>query len=227
MKRLPYLMLMLFLALVVVTRSAPLGAVVVQSWHYDAATGTNPSKLTIILANMSNKDVMAFSLTDDIAYADGKHDIGERSQDLLGSQETFAPGTTRSIELVGVLQVLSVSAVSDVVIYGDRTADVNNDRAFQRLLKNRKERLLAIQKANEVIKQFPPNSNEAVAQELERLAALSSVRSSSDPVPSGGVLRGLAIEVRQRKDLDQLVKDNDDRIALVSANINVTKGSQQ
>ena len=205
--------------------AAPIG-IEMQSWHYDAAVGTNPSKLTITLVNTSHKNIMAFSMTDDIAYVDGMHDTGELSQDLLDSQEIFAPGSTRNIELLGVQPVLSVSVVPDVVIYDDKTADVRNERSFQRLLRNRKERVLAFQKANEIIKQFPANSHEAVATELERLASLSTTRRSTDLVPSGAVLQMLAREVRQTTDLNQLVKDNDDRIAAILPHTKVVKEVQ-
>ena len=202
---------------------APIG-IEVQPWHYDFPEGTNPSKLTITLVNTSHKNILAFSMTDDIAYVNGTHDKGERSQDLLGSGEIFAPGSSRNIELSGV-PVLSVSAVPDVVIYDDKTADVRNNRSFERLMKYRNERLLAFQKANEIIKQFLGN-NEAVATELERLASLSSTRKSTDAVPNGAVLQMLAREVRQSSDLNQLVKEKDDHIANILPHTKVVKEVQ-
>lgn len=231
-KRLPYLVacLIFFSPFLLASppgqqQAAPIG-IEVQSWHYDVPEGTNPSNLVITLVNTSHKNIMAWSMTDDIAYANGMHDKGERSQDLLGSKDIFAPGSTRNIELSGVPPVLSVSAVPDVVIYDDKTADVRNDRAFERLMRYRNERLLAFQKANEIIKQFPGN-NEAVATELERLVSLSTTRKSqTEVVPNGGVLQMLAREVQQSSDLNQLVKENDDHIAAILPHTKVVKEVQ-
>jgi hypothetical protein len=41
-----------------------------------------------------------------------------------------------------------------VVIYADDTAEVTNDRAFQRILRERKESLLTIQKENQILREL-------------------------------------------------------------------------
>jgi hypothetical protein len=234
-KRLPYLILLLVVPCIVSAQAKRVASTSVQtpqtigvefdSWHYDQAQGTKPSELVITVVNTSHKDITAFSVTDDIAYLDGMHDKGERSQDLLGSQEIFAPGSARTFEELGVQPVLSVLVVPDVVIYSDGTATVHNDRSFERLLRNRKERLLAFEKTNDVIKQFGPN-HEAIAAELERLAELSKTRKSREAVPSGGVLRMLARQVRQTTDLNQLAKDNQDHIDAILPHLNITRQVQ-
>src|SRR6266481_6137111 len=68
MKRLPYLIPMLFLAMLVVPLGAtpPIGAVV-QTWHYDAATNT----VTATVVNLSHKDITAYNISIKETYADG------------------------------------------------------------------------------------------------------------------------------------------------------------
>src|SRR5260370_35426601 len=65
-KRLPYLMLMLFLAVLAVPlRASPIGAVV-QTWHYDPQT----KLVTAQIVNESNKDITPYNISIKETYAD-------------------------------------------------------------------------------------------------------------------------------------------------------------
>src|SRR5216683_75898 len=65
LKRLPYLIALLFLA-VTVRASPPMGAVV-QTWHYDPQS----SAVTVSIVNTSHKDITAYNISIKETYADG------------------------------------------------------------------------------------------------------------------------------------------------------------
>src|SRR5882762_7222959 len=146
--------------------------VVIESWHYDPA-----QKAVILrLVNQSHKDVTAFNISILEKYADGStsyldgtpsniHDH-QLMEDMLGptinaqmgimshgGNGTLAAGTSRDYpDLVGK-DVSGIDAVVDVVAYADGTAQVqNNERAFQNLVAERKGRLLAMEKVNDVVR---------------------------------------------------------------------------
>src|SRR5258708_30822452 len=68
LKRLPYLMLMLFLAILTVPLWAfpPIGAVV-QTWHYDPQTNIVAAQIV----NVSNKDITGYNISIKETYAGG------------------------------------------------------------------------------------------------------------------------------------------------------------
>src|SRR6266851_4543772 len=81
-KRLPYLMLMLFLAVLAVPlrASPPIGAVV-QTWHYDPQANT----VTVRVANISGKDITAFNMSVAITFADHHVSTSERLEYMLST----------------------------------------------------------------------------------------------------------------------------------------------
>jgi len=150
-----------------------LPSVFIDGWRYD------PLQKAVILhlMNHSPKDVTAFNISILEKYADGStaytdgtpNDIHDHQimEDMLGptinaqmgivshgsGNGTFAAGTSRDYpDLVGK-DVSGIDAVVDVVAYADGTAQVqNNERAFQNLVAERKGRLLAMEKVNDVVR---------------------------------------------------------------------------
>jgi hypothetical protein len=145
--------------------SNSLPGVVIEGWHYDPQHKT----LTLHLVNRSHKDVTAWNISIMEKYVDGSthytdgtpdniHDH-QIMEDMLGAMiqgnSAFAAGTTRDYLIPEQKDISDVEAVVDVVAYADGTADVlDNDRAFQNLIAERKGRLLAMEKVNEVIKRI-------------------------------------------------------------------------
>jgi hypothetical protein len=173
--------------------SPPIGAVV-QTWHYDAAT----KQLMVRIANTSNKDITAYNMSVTVKYADGTQNPSETMEDFVSfmatvSQNgqlqpgygngTFAAGTSRDKVSSETKTVVDVSAVVDVVVYADRTADVQNQRAFANILALRKGQVLGMQKSNEVIQQAlaNPNPSESAATELERQVTVLNARRNLAP----------------------------------------------
>ncbi len=176
LKRLPYLMLMLFLAILTVPLRAfpPIGAVV-QTWHYDPQTNIVAAQIV----NVSNKDITGYNISIKETYAAGHVSSHELMTDTAGApafiQELqgtvgeenlrkllrsaggvgdglFHPGENRK-EIIGVQPGLqNFEAVVDVVAYADQTAEATNNDAFQRLLSHRKVTLSSRQAANDIIK---------------------------------------------------------------------------
>jgi hypothetical protein len=232
----------LFLIVSNAQASPPIGAVV-QNWHYDPVT----KQLSIHVVNISNKDITGYSMSVTVKYANGTSAFSEMTEDFLplmasfDSEElrrqygngTFAAGTSRDQVVPQTQDVRDVSATVDVVAYADRTADVENSRAFDHLTAARKGMLLATQQADEVLKQAlaSPNPNAAAAKELTRLADVSKGRSGSlnakDPESRMEfALRGLASRA-ETSDLTQLIKDGEARIAFYAPHTQLVKGGQQ
>ena len=83
MKRLLYLAFTLFLAAVSLRASPP--PAVLQSWHYDPQT----RMVTMVIANLSGKDITAYDFNTTITFADHSVDSGSRDgsqmRDMLGA----------------------------------------------------------------------------------------------------------------------------------------------
>src|SRR5438445_7798700 len=81
LKRLPYLMLMLFLAVLAMAlrASPPIGAVV-QTWHYDPQANI----VTLQIVNTSHKDITAFNIAIKETYASGRVEQHEMLEELIG-----------------------------------------------------------------------------------------------------------------------------------------------
>jgi len=194
MKRLPYLMLMLFLAVLAVPlRASPIGAVV-QTWHYDPQT----KLVTAQIVNESNKDITAYNISIKETYADGhvkSHELmtdtaGEPAfiQELQGTvagenlrmalrrnggvgDGLFHPGESHK-EIIPVQPGLqNFEAVIDVVAYADSTAEATNNDALQRLISHRKVALTSRQAANDIIKVAlaDPNDSDPAATAAKQI----------------------------------------------------------
>jgi hypothetical protein len=189
LKRLPYLMLMLFLVLAVPLRASPPIGAVVQTWHYDPQANI----VTAQVVNVSHKDITGYNISIKETYADGHVSSHELMTDTAGAlafiQEVqgtanednvrkqlgdglFHPGESRK-EIIGVQPGLrNFEAVVDVVAYADQTAEAttNND-ALQRLLSHRKVTLTSRQAANNIIKAAlaDPNDSDPAATAAKKI----------------------------------------------------------
>jgi hypothetical protein len=148
----------LFLILVLllssqVARSGPIG-VEVQSANYDPIKGIT----TIQIVNTSPKEISAINLSIRVTFPDGTiTPLGanefriEFLEGIIQGKGGFAPGAYHTQEFSG--QAGPVQATVDMVAYSDGTADVLNERAFKRLISDRKARARATQKVNELLNQ--------------------------------------------------------------------------
>jgi hypothetical protein len=150
---------------------APPGGVVIQTWHYDPATGFT----TIRVNNVSGKSITAFDINLVMKFADGTKTTSDSTTELLplmvaiqGNPElgsngdgSFAAGTSYDKRLggPGSKAVVDLIAVVDMVAYADGTADVQNKRAFDRIVAKRQGDVLAMQKINDTINQSLTSSN--------------------------------------------------------------------
>jgi hypothetical protein len=151
---------------------------------------------------------------------------------MQDNDRTFAAGSFRYHVLPQLKDVSNVKAVVDTVIYADCTADVQNERAFRQVMAMRKGQLLVMQKVNEVVKQEIDSSAEepirAVAEELTRLSIAEEGKPRDPDNPNQDMefrntisnLRNAqgvskAMKLTEREYLQELVKDNEARIALI------------
>src|SRR6266853_2984855 len=147
------------------------------------------------IVNTSTKDISGLNLSIDVTYESGPYHY-ERILDLaakmVDSQKVGAadngalhPGATMEERLDLPARggpnnhALAVTAKIDLVAYADSTVEVNNEAALSRLVSLRKNRMLADQKAAEII-------NEAAAD-------------SVTPDPRGVALARLRVLLEQAK----------------------------
>ena len=233
-------------------RASPVGAIV-QSWHYDSVQRT----LTLQVVNTSSKEITAYSLSIIVTYADGTINRSELSEDFLPAmisasesesvrqQEgngAFAPGASREkvIPNTNTNEITNVTASVGVVIYADRKADVQDERAFNRLLAMRKGSALAAQQVTEVLAGILADSTisdpaAAAEAELKRLADGSGpTRSSNDTDPKAYAkihLREVSQNIQRASNRNefvrQLVKQEKDTATTATLHAQVVKEGEQ
>jgi hypothetical protein len=140
----------------------------VDNIHFEK--GTRIALVRVV--NTSNKDISGLNLSMDVAYPQGQYhyerllDFAAKiiSQQKAGHEENGAlhPNTAMEerldLPIRGGNLPLAVTVKVDVVAYADSTADVENDAAFQRLVDLRRNHILAITKAAEIINEAAANS---------------------------------------------------------------------
>ena len=210
--------------------------VVVQSARYDTPTRS----IVIRLVNNSGKDVTAYNLTVSETLSDGTKGKVALMTDFLGGVTHgvpgFAAGTSHDeINGPSSQSVTNVSAVVDVVVYADQTAEVANDLEYTRLVAMRKGDVLARQKANELTAEALADPNvsdpgKQVATELKRLAAVINGKHNyapNDPeqwmrdtlnFTSEDILRNPG-----REGLQNVVKRNEEEIAAATPHTQLKK----
>ncbi len=219
LKRLPSLMLMLFLAVLAVSlrASPPIGAVV-QTWHYDPQT----NMVTATVVNVSHKDITAYNISIKETYADGHVNSHELLceyagrivfvQEVKGTADEadirkqfgdglFHPGESRN-EIIGVQPGLqNFEAVVDVVAYTDQTAEATNNDALQRLLEERKASAASTRMANEIIQAALADPNDAdpaatAAKEIQDRITVWKAQKHTTVDFEPGVAKGVVDELR-------------------------------
>jgi hypothetical protein len=212
--------------------------------------------LTLHLVNNSGKDITAYNISISRKYADGSMDgspSSESMEEMLGgavnselakddihprdSNGTFAAGTSKYQHIPETKDVSEVKAVVDMVIYADATADVQNTRAFQRLMAMRKGQLTALEKIDEVIKRELEGQNStpisAALAEL-KLLLVDSLTGNSDALSQEGEVRsainnlqGMQHVSNERESLTRYVEDLEKRIAVMSPHCELRIRSSQ
>ena len=157
LKRLSYLLLLLFLAILAVPlRASPAIGAVVQTWNYDPVANI----VTLKILNTSHKDITAFNIAIKETYANGHVDQHEMLEDLIGKilrakeiqgdhsrgaeafrkmygDGGFHPGEVWDEKLPVQPGLTDYQAVIDVVTYIDGTADAANNDALGRIVEER------------------------------------------------------------------------------------------
>jgi hypothetical protein len=141
-----------FVALAPTLRGSTSIGVAIQSSNYDAARGIT----TVRIINTSHKDISALDFSYQVTFPDGT--VSRAGGSFLGldflegivqGKGGFAPGTALDQEFNG--QPGPVQATVDMVIYADGTADVVNEQAFKMFIADRKARVRALQRVNELL----------------------------------------------------------------------------
>ncbi len=219
LKRLPSLMLMLFLAVLAVSlrASPPIGAVV-QTWHYDPQT----NMVTATVVNVSHKDITAYNISIKETYADGhanSHELLCEYAGMMGFVQEFKgtadeadirkqfgdglfhPGESRN-EIIGVQPGLqNFEAIVDVVAYTDQTAEATNNDGLQRLLEKRKASVASTQMANEIIRGALTDPNDAdpaatAAKKIQDRITVWKAQKHTTVDFEPGVAKGVVEELR-------------------------------
>ena len=177
-KRLPYLIPLLFLAVLAVPlrASPPIGAVV-QTWHYDPQANT----VTIRIVNISEKDITAFNISITETFGDHSVNNHEKLVDMLAAvvlvqqikgtpdedriRTQLGDGTLsahqsrdRIFSYADGKVVADFHATIDVVAYADGSAEATNTAALARLREHRNAELHSYQKANQILKEVLADS---------------------------------------------------------------------
>lgn len=131
--------------------SPGIGGVILTS-EYDAVT----KKTSVHIGNISGKEITAIDISFQVTFPDGAQSAPGSSSwrvDFLGGVAEggggIAPGATFDHEFGG--QPGPVQAIVDMVIYADGTAEVVNQQAFSQTIAERKGRVRAWQKINELV----------------------------------------------------------------------------
>lgn len=168
---------------------------VVITWDYQSET----KSLLVHATNNSGKDIVAYCISVRHKLPDGTLDkqsfsglIMDSLSMLVSAQVAkdpvtaerrlressagpLAAGTTRDIRMENVSNS-DVEVAADVVFYGDGSFDNQNENQFKRMLARRQGELLAINKANPIMRDSladPANEHptEAAIPELAKVAA--------------------------------------------------------
>jgi hypothetical protein len=125
--------LVLALAFASVVR-AQSGALV-QAWRYDL----QKHLVEIRINNVSPKGITAFNMTVVMKHEDGTQAVGEAGADFSTGTGSLAAETSYDTRLYSAKAVTNVEAVIDVIVYTDGTSEVQNKRAYDRIVARRKK----------------------------------------------------------------------------------------
>lgn len=110
----------------------------------DAVLHDDTTMITVQVVNNSNREISAYSLKVTITFADGSKRKLREDYEKLGAYLTdsqdgrLGPGGMEEDHLPFLARpgtpVSSIDAVADVVIYADRTAQVEDEESFNRIV---------------------------------------------------------------------------------------------
>jgi hypothetical protein len=226
-------------------RSASIGAVV-QSVDYDATKGVT----TVHILNTSHKEISALTLSLRVTFPDGTVSAPGASvfgldflEGIIQGKGGFAPGAIHSQEFPG--QAGPVQATVDMVAYADGTADVTNELAFKTLIANRKAKVRALQKVDELLNNAlaDPAEKHPSARVAAELGALLTATDQQKTTEEGAAnyeaeLKGAIQDLNNkpqsplgRSDLEDntlraLIKTHRDRIAVTMRHTELVKAVQ-
>ena len=126
----------------------------------------DPSKstATVRMLNSSSKDISAYTLAIDLSFANGKTIHDERLEDYLpipeNAKKLWHPGTSRELVVPAGTStpIAKTEAKVVAIIYADRTADVDNEAAYQRMIDSRKGRAAAMAEVVKALRTAVANS---------------------------------------------------------------------
>jgi hypothetical protein len=221
LKRLPYLIALVFVSVVVSLRASPPIGAVVQTWRYDATTNTVNARIL----NTSQKDITSFNISIVETFADGSVGNHEVLVDMLDTvalvqrvrgtidedriRKKFGNGTLPARQSrdqvfnypAGKI-VTNFEGTIDMVAYADDTAEATNSAALARVKEHRNAELRSHQKANEVLKGVLADStikkpSEEAASRLETfLTVLKAQTQSNELGLDAGTIEGVLRDLK-------------------------------
>jgi len=223
MRKTPALFVIVILLSGGVARSAQITGVVLRS--YETSEGTWIAHLV----NMSHKNVLFVNITVNKHNGAGSYyAIATRSEGYYSESNTFPPDTTRDISL-GVDVNESVTPVLDLVVYADDTVEVANEDTLKHYLLPIKEKVLTLQKENEILAKFASSPNR-VADTLAELLSVAAdlpdphMRHDDDPHVNSDELLSFARELKRGDiDPDSAIKRNADEIEVETKHAHVIR----
>jgi hypothetical protein len=87
---------------------------------------------------VSPKSIAAFNMTVVMKHGDGTQDVGEAGADFSTGIGSLASERSFDTRLYSAKAVTNVEAVIDVIVYTDGTSEVQNKRAYDRIVTQRK-----------------------------------------------------------------------------------------
>ena len=204
-------------------RSAQITGVVLRS--YQTSEGTWIAHL----ANVSHKNVVFVNITVNKHNGAGNYyAIAAHSEGYYSELNTFRPDTTKDISLGAEINE-STTPVLDLVVYADDTVEVANEDALKHYLLPIKEKVLTLQKENEILAKFASSPNR-VADTLAELLSVAAdlpdphMRHDDDPHVNSDELLSFARELKRGDiDPDSAIKRNADEIEVETKHAHVSR----
>jgi hypothetical protein len=183
----PALVLVAFAVGIQSLRASPPTGAVVQTWHYDAAR----NELTIRVLNTSQKDITGYKVSVETTLSNGARGHFTTEWDKLGAivrnepDALFPPGghEDRTIP-IGTTPNNPTTGVNDVhlvlVVYGDETAEAEDDKSLADLFSERRGTMSALQKLAGAVKKVldNPDDEHPSATALKEVNALIAMADS-------------------------------------------------
>jgi hypothetical protein len=241
--------LALFLPTIHAQSHTPNIGVVIQSTEasFDKTT-------TVHLLNISGKEVTAFNLSVRQTLPDGKtFTPSAHTEDMLGEYlvngKAFSPSSTRDVQIsepyVQIPKPIDTTLVVDVVIYGDATAQVQNQDRFKDIMDQRTAGFRTLEKVDDAIEKVlaDPGREHPTASVVAQLKAVLDDDQRKADKANKTIIRGngspgeaqLESEIRnftrfvnrnQEAPLDEMLQHNKSELAKLAPHVHVTEIQQ-